>query len=525
MKPAAFMTYVHADDLDGRLTRLREELSREITMQIGESFDIFHDRKDIAWGQNWEKRITGALNEVTFLLAIITPGFFNSEHCRKEFGIFLEREKKLRRDDLILPLYYVDTPRLNDAKKREADPIATIIAGRQYADWRELRFEPFTSPQAGKTLACLAGKVRDALERQATTLVALPGAPVRPPSEAGAPSSSKLPQPTEAERPASPTKRIEPPTLTVDAMHRGDHATISAAIRAAEPGNRILVRPGVYNEALVVDKPLEIIGDGELADIIVQTKDAHCLVFRANIGRVANITFRQRGGARWYGVDISQGRLELEGCDVSSKSLACISIHGGADPRLRRNRIRDGKQSGVFVNQNGQGTMEDNDIFGNSFAGVAIRSGGNPTLRRNRIHDGKAGGVFISENGQGMLEDNDIFGNAEAGVEITSGGNPTLRRNRIHNGKQDGVFVSVNGKGMLEENDIFANANVGVRIQEGGSPTLRRNRIHGNGYQAIWVREGSGGVIEDNDLRESAKGAWFIDSGVGDLLQRKGNLE
>ena len=71
------------------------------------------------------------------------------------------------------------------------------------------------------------------------------------------------------------------------------------------------------------------------------------VVFRANISRIANLTLRQAGGeGTWYGVDIGQGRLELEGCDITSHSGACVAIHGGADPRLRRNTIHDGKQCG-----------------------------------------------------------------------------------------------------------------------------------------------------------------------------------
>jgi F-box protein 11 len=74
-------------------------------------------------------------------------------------------------------------------------------------------------------------------------------------------------------------------------------------------------------------------------------------------------------------------------------------------------------------------------------AGVEIKTGGNPMLRRNRIHDGKQSGVYVHENGVGTLEDNEIFGNAMAGVYIKTGSNPTLRRNRIHDGKQSGVNV------------------------------------------------------------------------------------
>ena len=166
-KPAAFMSYVHSDDNRGRLTEFRERLGDEVRVQIGEEFLIFQDRKDILWGQNWKKRIEESLDEVTFLIPIITPSFFNSPACSDELQRFLEREKELGRNDLVLPIYYVDCPLLNDKEKRAGDELAQAIADHQYADadWRDLRFEPFTSPQVGKTLEKLAVQIRDALER------------------------------------------------------------------------------------------------------------------------------------------------------------------------------------------------------------------------------------------------------------------------------------------------------------------------------------------------------------------------
>jgi TIR domain len=73
----------------------------EIRMQTGEEFLIFQDRADIAWGQNWRQRIGQALDTVTLLLVIITPGSFRSRHCRVETEQFLDRERELGRDDLI----------------------------------------------------------------------------------------------------------------------------------------------------------------------------------------------------------------------------------------------------------------------------------------------------------------------------------------------------------------------------------------------------------------------------------------
>jgi F-box protein 11 len=583
------MSYVRFDDKheNGRLTEFRNRLSGEVRMQTGEDFPIFQDRNDIQWGQNWQERIEDSIDEVTFLIPIITPGFFNSPACRDELERFLTREKELKRSDLILPVYYVGSPVLDEEARRAEDKLAQEISKHQYADWRDLRFEPFTSPQVGKILAQLAVQIRSALERPHVPKGAAAhksGGKNR--TKSTKTKTSTVPEPT-SER-TSPTSQVaeseekggaaqrpavknEPPTIIVDPLHRGNCPTITEAIAQAKAGDKILVRPGLYQEGLVIDKPLEIIGDGDPGEVVIQATGKHTVLFKTTMGRISNLTLRQMDGGQWYCVAIAQGRLELEGCDITSQSLSCVAIYGGADPRLRRNRIHDGKQGGVLVYENGQGTLEDNDIFGNAFVGIAIRTGGNPVLRRNRIHDGKSGGVLIYENGQGTLEDNDIFGNALSDISIKTGGNPVLRRNRIHDGKQGSVMVYENGQGTLEDNDIFGNALCGIEIKNGGNPVLRRNRIHdgkqagvyihengqgtlddndifGNSYSgveikhdgsptlrnnrinknanhAIYIHDGGGGTIEDNDLRGNIKGAWSISADSKPKVKRARNQE
>jgi parallel beta-helix repeat protein len=500
--PAAFMSYVRRDDQheNSRLTQFRERLSGEVGLQTGEEFPIFQDSNDIAWGEQWQQRIDGSLDAVTFLIPILTPGFFRSQACRAELERFLKREEQLGRHDLILSVYYVDCPVLNDEAKRETDPLAKIIAARQRADRREFRFEPFTSPQVGKMIASMAQQIVRSLERGVPAnrndgrvdgaadrpvarprrarqpVVAKPAVGARGAS-APAATTAKGEEVVAPER--GPAGKNEPRTRIVDALHRGDHATLTDALKSADPGDRILIRPGLYREGVVIDKPVEIIGDGELGEVVIEANGRNTIVFQANVARITNLTLRQTGGGVWDCVDIAQGRLDLEGCDITGQSRVCVAIHDGADPRLRRNRIHDGKQGGVFVYATGLGTLEDNDIFANAGSGVAIKEGGNPTLRRNRIHDGKHCGVVVYESGLGTLEDNDIFANAVTGVET----------------------------------------------REGGNPTLRRNRISQNGYEAIYVHNGGGGVFEDNDLRGNTQGAWDIAKDCEDKVTREGNQE
>jgi TIR domain len=223
-QPAAFMSYARFDDQhdDGQLTQFRERLSAEVRVQTGEQFPIFQDRDDISWGQNWQKRIDQTLDVVTLLLVIITPGFFRSFACRAEVERFLARERELGRDDLILPVYYVSTTELEDPARREADELARVLASRQYADWRELRFEPFNSPVVRRAIAQLATRMRD-------TFWCIPA---DKPAGHGEPRRSVTP-PTERTRPVTPAKataQTEQPNQIAPPYHWKDSTRASAVI-------------------------------------------------------------------------------------------------------------------------------------------------------------------------------------------------------------------------------------------------------------------------------------------------------
>jgi len=166
-KPIAFMSYVNEDDkyANGKITQFRKHLSSTVKAHRGEPFDIFQDRQDIAWGQQWQERINDSLDAVTFLIPIITPSFFNSTPCRDELERFLKREEKLGRGDLILPVYYIECPVLNDKEKLKHDPLAQIINAHQREDWRELCEYSFTTRKIRKALKKMAQQIMEALER------------------------------------------------------------------------------------------------------------------------------------------------------------------------------------------------------------------------------------------------------------------------------------------------------------------------------------------------------------------------
>ena len=354
-KPVAFISFVGSDFQHNEegVPQFRERLVDEVSMHTGEELSIFQDRDDALWAQVWKERVEESVDRATFLIAFITPRFFSSPQCRSELRTFLEREKKLDRNDLILPLYYVRCPLLHEDERLKDDQLARDFDarhGEEYIDWRDLRFEPLTSPEVGKRLQDVAIRIHHALSQPQSSTRAL-AINIPRISELRKSLWARNQAPDPSPRQTEPAAGLDenmvevevasgPPTRIVDPMGRADHITIEEAIKEAASGDRILVRPGLYQEALVIDKPLEIIGDGDLEDIVVQAVGANAVLFKTTMGRVANLTLRQLNGGEWFCVNAVQGRLFLEDCDITSRSLACVAISGGADPRLRRYQRR-----------------------------------------------------------------------------------------------------------------------------------------------------------------------------------------
>lgn len=217
-KPAAFLSYVRLNNAidGGNIIKFAERLRDEFEMQTGESLEIFIDRDDIAWGQNWRERLDRAISSSTFFIPIITPSYFKRPECLRELRQFVNHERRLGRNDLILPVYYVRTDELEDAALRRTNALAQLLHARQRADWRELRFKPMTSPQIRKMLESLALNIKSAVAQPA-------------PAGGAAKGSSGKKSPKKSVTKKSPTKKAAP---TKAAAKR------TAAKKAAKPGRR-----------------------------------------------------------------------------------------------------------------------------------------------------------------------------------------------------------------------------------------------------------------------------------------------
>jgi len=125
----------------------REQLQGDVRYKSGKLVEIFFDREDVRWGQRWEFILQERLKKSIFLIAVITPDYINSKNCNDEYMCFVEREKNIGKNDLILPVYFMKDKRLHrrlKGKKITPEiPLIEDMASRSFIDWTSLRINWF----------------------------------------------------------------------------------------------------------------------------------------------------------------------------------------------------------------------------------------------------------------------------------------------------------------------------------------------------------------------------------------------
>lgn len=164
-EPVAFLSYTHWDDESSGhfVVKFRQQLESELRTLSGRQMPVFHDAA-IRWGENWFEALTQALDDARFLIAIITPSYLRSPMCRMEFLAFHRLEARAKRDDLILPLYYVECPEL-ESEASASDEVIRVLRSRQYIDWRSLRNRSLRTVQTRERLTRCAKQIVGALDK------------------------------------------------------------------------------------------------------------------------------------------------------------------------------------------------------------------------------------------------------------------------------------------------------------------------------------------------------------------------
>lgn len=245
--------------------------------------------------------------------------------------------------------------------------------------------------------------------------------------------------------------------------------SISQAVQAAKPGMTISVEPGVYQDSVVIDKSLKIIADDEADSVIIQGIRVPAITVNTPEAEIRNVFIRQlESEANSPAVQVTNGGLLLDNCDISSQAGPGLSVAGSAASSLVQNsKIHSGMAAGIDFSDHARGVIKNCEIFENKAAGISISDSANVQIDSCKIFDGSSYGILFNEKGLGQVQNSRIFQNQNAGIKIMDGSMAQLDSCRIFSSRRQGILVQRKGEGEIVNCKISANNGSGIEILNG----------------------------------------------------------
>jgi len=193
-------------------------------------------------------------------------------------------------------------------------------------------------------------------------------------------------------------------TTAGTAVAPATHSTLQQAIDAAEPGETVRVKAGVYEERLTFKAGINLVGEGrDKVTIRCDAKSGPVLnVTDCSEGTISGLTLEHTGGGN-LAVEEEKRPNVLSLKDSSVEVIGCTVRGSGGDGF-----------SGIHFGNGARGTAEGNTCSKNEVHGIAVEDEDTrATLRNNRCSDNKRSGVYFAEKTSGTVEDCVITDNGE----------------------------------------------------------------------------------------------------------------
>ena len=298
-------------------------------------------------------------------------------------------------------------------------------------------------------------------------------------------------------------------------VHAGQ--SIAAAIRAAAPGDSVLVERGFYKEHLLIDKPLTLrgidrptISGGNLDDVIrVSASDV----------TIEGLVIRDSGidvGAQNAGVFVVPGadRFTLRAC-VLPYTLFGLSLQKSNRSKVIGNIITGKRDLQSAARGNGIQIFNSADIevIGNNISyardGIYVDVSTRALFRGNKIHHLRYGTHYMNTN-HSTWENNESYLN-RGGLALMEVRNLIVRNNVAWGNEDHGIMLRTIQDSVIEHNVVAGNGR-GFFIYDAEFNVLRDNVVINNRVGVHLAAGSSNNTVDGNDFIGNEEAVKFVAS-------------
>ena len=276
-----------------------------------------------------------------------------------------------------------------------------------------------------------------------------------------------------------------------------DFPTIAQALAAARPNDLIRIAKGIYQEAIVINKPLRIEGTEEDGTIIeLSAKENSLLTIQAQAPgtHVTNLVFKHIGfnhdKDRFSGITVVAKNTSLRGCKVSHAAGHGIAVIDGASAEIIGCKINACGWDGISIyGEKSFAHIKDSRCENNLQHGVSFWRGGSGRLVNSWfVKSGFCGVVAMSLGAEVSIASCTASNNREAGILVSNGVMANIAFSLSEKNRLSGIVARGKGTRVSMNNNLTQNnQEAGILIhQEVLVKQFKNNQSKGNIGQQIW---------------------------------------
>jgi len=247
---------------------------------------------------------------------------------------------------------------------------------------------------------------------------------------------------------------VEAVTLTVGPGQ--SYTSIGAAITAANPGDTVRVHAGTYNENVVIDKRLDLIGNGT----------TNTTIDGGGIGDVVEITAD--------GVNISGFRIINSGDQTGVDNDAGIELDTVENVTVTNNNCSN-NNIGIHLRESHWNIIENNTCDSSDLIGIYILASDWNDVKNNSCKSNGLDGVRLEFSHMNWIDNNILDFNNESSIILLSSDSNTIEDNI---GNMNGwycIYIEDSHYTIIENNILNSNNGYGIGIISCESTTVSNN--------------------------------------------------
>ncbi len=306
--------------------------------------------------------------------------------------------------------------------------------------------------------------------------------------------------------------------LYVGGSGPNNYTKIQDAINDTKDGYIIYVYPGYYNESIVINKSISLIGIGEEKPVIDGKGNRSAVKIIADGCLLKNFEIVNHGN---FGEDKPGFAIEIRNANnnvIANNTIICnftpFFMRNSSFNLISGNKITGGNWVGLHLFLNCyNNTIIYNNISYNPYAiGIELSSSNNTVLWNTITHNFHGIDVYADNNN---ISYNIVSNNKQYGVSIGPGSNNIILHNDIcYNGKVGLLIACVSEpatNNVISYNNISSNGLRGIYLL-GNWPYLSNNIIFrniisyngGKGIYLYWMCKNN--VIQENNFIDNTGG-------------------